>query len=58
MFKRLIKNALSDICTSVAGTIAGAEDLIQGIAEKDPTRIVKGASLIFLGLIMNSKDRK
>jgi len=55
MFKRLIENALSDICTSVAGTIAGAEDLLHGIAEKNPTRIVKGMALIFLGLITNSK---
>jgi hypothetical protein len=55
MFKRLLKNALSDICTSVAGTIAGAEDLLHGIAEKNPSKIVKGASLIFLGLVMNSK---
>jgi hypothetical protein len=55
MLKRLINNALSDICTSVAGSIAGAEDLLHGIAEKDASKIVKGASLIFLGLIMNSK---
>lgn len=55
MFKRLIKNALSDLCTSLAGTIAGAEDLIHGISEKNPSKIIKGASLIFLGLIMNSK---
>ena len=55
MIKRLISNAFADICTSVAGTIAGADDLLHGISEKNPTKIVKGISLIFLGLIMNSK---
>lgn len=55
MIKRLINNALSDICTSIAGTIAGAEDLLVGISEHNPTKIVKGVALIFLGLITNSK---
>jgi hypothetical protein len=55
MIKRLINNALSDICTSIAGTIAGADDVLHGISEHNPTRIVKGIALMFLGFITNSK---
>jgi hypothetical protein len=57
MLKRLIKNALHDICTSALGAFAGGADLIQGIAEKDATKIIRGGSLILLGLITNSKDK-
>jgi hypothetical protein len=57
MLKRLIKNAVHDVCTSALGTLAGGADLLEGIAHHDVSKIVKGASLILLGLITNSKDQ-
>lgn len=57
MLKRLIKNAVHDICTSALGTLAGGTDLLDGIAHHDTGKIIKGASLILLGLITNSKDK-
>ena len=57
MIKRLIKNALHDVCTSALGTLAGGTDLLDGIAHHDTGKIIKGASLILLGLITNSKDK-
>lgn len=57
MLKRLIKNALHDVCTSALGTLAGGADLLDGIAHKDYVKIIKGGSLILLGLITNSKDK-
>ena len=55
MLKRLIHNALEDVLTSLAGSLAGAEDLLQGIAEKDFGKAIKGAAIIFLGLVSNTK---
>lgn len=55
-FERLIKNAMQDLCSSVAGCVAGADDLITGIATHNTGQIVKGGALIFLGLITKSND--
>jgi hypothetical protein len=58
LFKKLLKNAVSDLVTSLAGAMAGADDLICGIAEKDPSKIIKGTGIILLGLITNSNGKK
>ena len=55
-FERLLKNALHDLCSSVAGCVAGADDLLTGIGTHDTAKIVKGSALIFLGLITKSND--
>lgn len=55
---RLVKNIFGDVLTSIAGTVAGAEDLIMGIAEKDASKIIKGTGIIFLGLISNTNTKK
>jgi hypothetical protein len=57
MIKRLLRNAVADVCTSALGTLAGGTDLIDGIANHDTAKIIKGVSLILLGLITNSKDK-
>jgi hypothetical protein len=58
LFKKLLKNALSDMVTTIAGTMAGANDLISGIAEQDLTKIIKGSGIILLGLISNTNGKK
>jgi len=55
-FNRLFHNATKDIFTSVAGCIAGSNDLIEGIATKNPAQIIKGSAIIFLGLITKSNE--
>ena len=55
---KLVKNIFGDIVTTVAGSLAGAEDLITGIAEKDASKIIKGAGVIFLGLLSNTNIKK
>lgn len=55
MFKRILTNALQDLCTTVAGGLAGAQDLLEGLAAKDPAKIVKGGGLILMGMLINSK---
>jgi len=55
---KLVKNIFGDIVTTVAGSLAGAEDLITGIIEKDVSKISKGAGIIFLGLLSNTNIKK
>lgn len=58
MIKKLIHNALDDLLTSFAGSLAGVEDLIQGITEKNFSKAIKGGAIIFLGLISNTNHTK
>jgi len=58
LFKKLLKNAISDLVTSIAGTMAGANDLISGIAEKDVSKIIQGTGIILLGLLSNTNIKK
>jgi hypothetical protein len=46
---------MQDICTTVAGGLAGSQDLLEGLAAKDPAKICKGAGLILMGMLINSK---
>ena len=58
MFKRLINNTIKDLSTSTVGALAGGPDLLEGILHKDATKIIKGASILLLGLFMNSKPNR
>jgi hypothetical protein len=55
MFQRILTNAIQDVCTTVAGGLAGSQDLLEGLAEKNAAKIVKGGGLILMGLLINSK---
>jgi hypothetical protein len=55
LFKKILKNTFNDLFTSLAGVMAGGHDLISGISEKEPSKIIKGTGLILLGFIINSK---
>lgn len=55
ILQRLLTNAFQDVCTTVAGGLAGSQDLLEGLAAKDPAKITKGAGLIIMGMLINSK---
>lgn len=55
-FRRLFHNATNDLLTSVAGCIAGSDDLMQGIVTNNSAQIIKGSAIIFLGLITKSNE--
>lgn len=55
-FRRLFHNATNDLLTSVAGCIAGSDDLMQGIVTNNTAQIIKGSAIIFLGLITKSNE--
>lgn len=52
--QRLLQNAITDIKTTIVGSIAGAPDLWIGIQTKNAAQIVSGAAIVILGLLMKS----
>lgn len=58
MFKRLINNTIKDLSTTAIGALAGSSDLIEGVVHKNAVQIIKGISLILLGMFTNSKPTR
>ena len=56
--KKLLKNAVGDVLTSILGSMAGLPELIAGIQAHDATMIIKGAGLLLLGLVSNTNETK
>lgn len=56
--KRILKNAIGDLLTSVIGGLAGLPVLVEGIQTKDTAKIIEGVALLLLGLISDSKNPK
>ena len=56
--KRILKNAIGDLLTSVLGGLAGLPTLVEGIQTKDTAKIIEGVALLLLGLISDSKNPK
>jgi len=54
LLKKISQNSTQDPHSSLLGAAAGLPDLIQGIATHDCVTILKGISIIFLGLIIKS----
>jgi len=48
--KKLLTNALQNIWTSIAGSVAGIAEIQEGVLTKDTTKIIIGVGILFLGL--------
>ncbi len=55
--KRIFKNAIGDLLTSILGSLAGLPVLIEGIQTKNTAKILEGAGLFLLGLVSNSEEQ-
>jgi hypothetical protein len=55
--KRILKNAIGDLLTSVLGGLAGLPVLVEGIQTKNTAKIIEGLALFLLGLIADSKEK-
>ena len=55
--KRIFKNAIGDVLTSVLGSLAGIPVLIEGIQTKNAVKILEGAALFILGLVSNTEEK-
>ena len=53
--KKILKNALESIFTTIAGSIAGIAEIKQGVAEGDTTQIIVGVGLLILGIFAKEK---
>ena len=55
--KRIFKNVIGDLLTSILGSLAGLPVLIEGIQTKNTVKILEGAGLFLLGLVSNSEEK-
>ena len=49
--KKLINNAIHNLWTSIAGSVAGIAEIKQGIATSNHTQIIVGIGLVIVGLL-------
>jgi hypothetical protein len=55
MISRLIHNALDSYITTVAGSIVGVPDIIEGFTTKNWTLLIKGIGEFLIGMACNEK---
>jgi len=55
MIKRILNNALNSVWTSIAGSIAGINEIINGVQTNDTSKIITGAAIVLLGLLSSEK---
>lgn len=48
--KKLINNALHNIWTTIAGSVAGIAEIKQGIATNNTTQIIVGVGILLVGI--------
>jgi hypothetical protein len=53
--KRNLTNALENIRTTIAGSIAGIAEIKEGVVENDSTKIIVGVGLLLLGIFAKEK---
>ena len=58
MINRILHNALNSYLTSIAGTVAGLPDIIEGFTSKNWSLFAKGLGLLIIGLASNEKTIK
>jgi len=58
MINRILHNAINSYLTSLAGTVAGLPDMIEGFTSKDWSLFAKGLGLLIIGLASNEKTLK
>lgn len=55
MIQKLINNALHNIWTSIAGSVAGIAEITTGVQTNDTNKIITGIGMILLGLFATEK---
>lgn len=49
--KKLLSNALQNLVTSIAGSVAGIAEIKQGVATGNTTQIIVGIGILIVGLL-------
>ena len=55
MLQKLLNNAIHNVWTSIAGSIAGISEITVGVQTNDTSKIITGIGLILLGLFSKEK---
>ena len=48
--KKLINNAIHNLWTTIAGSVAGIAEIKQGVSTGDTTQIILGVGILLIGL--------
>jgi hypothetical protein len=48
--KKLINNAIHNLWTTIAGSVAGIAEIKQGVSNGDTTQIILGVGILLIGL--------
>ena len=48
--KKLLNNAVHNLWTSIAGSIAGISEIKQGVANNNTAQIITGIGILLIGL--------
>lgn len=49
--KKIISNALQNLITTVAGSVAGIAEIKQGVSTGNTTQIIVGIGILIVGLL-------
>ncbi len=54
--KKIFENAIKNVITTLAGSIAGVAEIQNGVAEKNTAKIIIGIGLMILGIFSKDAD--
>jgi len=54
--KKILKNALKNVITTIAGSVAGIAEIQSGITEKNTTKIILGIGIMIIGIFAKEND--
>jgi hypothetical protein len=54
--KKILENAIKNVITTLAGSIAGVAEIQNGVAEKNTAKIIIGIGLMILGIFAKDSD--
>jgi sensor histidine kinase regulating citrate/malate metabolism len=54
--KKILENALKNVITTIAGSVAGIAEIQSGISEKNTTKIILGIGIMIIGIFAKEND--
>jgi hypothetical protein len=54
--KKILENALKNVITTIAGSVAGIAEIQSGIAENNTTKIIIGIGIMIIGIFAKEND--
>jgi hypothetical protein len=54
--KKILENAIKNVITTLAGSIAGVAEIQNGVTEKNTAKIIIGIGLMILGIFSKDSD--